>query len=81
MNRFVAAAQTVTYGLSACARTRHATLGSVGVFIAGLLTGTVLGAFVASLFAVNARQRGREDAEELADRLEQDEKLERDFSG
>ncbi|HEY6960058.1 MAG TPA: hypothetical protein VI814_14645 [Candidatus Limnocylindria bacterium] len=53
----------------------------MGVFIAGLLTGTVLGAFVASLFAVNARQRGREDAEELADRLEQDEKLERDFSG
>ncbi len=51
------------------------------MFIGGVLTGTILGGFIASLFAVNARQRGREDAEELASELERDERLERDFSG
>lgn len=51
------------------------------LFFAGLFLGTLIGGFVASLFAVNAQQRGVEDAEELARELEQDEKLERDFSG
>lgn len=51
-------------------------------FVAGLMTGALLGGFVATLLSI--RTPGRlvaEDAEQLADRLEQDEKLERDFSG
>lgn len=50
-------------------------------FLTGLIAGAALGGFVASLFAVNARQRGREDAEELAREIAKDEQLERDFSG
>lgn len=51
------------------------------MFIAGLLLGSLLGVFLASMFAVNARRRGIEDAEELADSIERDEELERLFSG
>lgn len=49
-------------------------------FVAGLFVGTLIGGFVASLFAVSARERGIEDADALANELARDEKLERDFS-
>lgn len=42
----------------------------VPLLLLGLLAGTAIGVFLASLFAVNARQRGEDDANELADALE-----------
>lgn len=44
----------------------------VPLLLLGLLAGTALGVFLGSLFAVNARQRGEEDANELADAMERD---------
>ena len=46
----------------------------MAIFMGGVLTGTILGGFIASLFAVSARQRGCEDAEELASELERHER-------
>lgn len=66
------ALQGVTWGLSGRLPWAPCDPLRVPLLLLGLLAGTALGVFLGSLFAVNARQRGEEDANELADAMERD---------